>query len=266
MKVSLSWLGVFLISCVILFIIVDATRVYEAFKVPQVTEGFQEQNNFTLTSCPAASTSYIDSVGRTMCCKGDIVNGKCSTNPICSLSESAAGVPTCQEWYMAYLREKGRDMCPPSMSFYFEKDGKRGCASSTDTASKKCILYNSIKEENKNTNSCTNVKLLETEQCFFPEIPSNKSFFDMRGLNDRFGEGLPQLISCSVQIPGQMSPGMCYTDKSFRNFLKALGNLTQYDWINNLGSGDKAAFCSIYKQIYIDKTKTFADVGKMKVP
>jgi hypothetical protein len=198
-----------------------------------------------------------------MCCKGDLINGKCSTNPICSLSESAAGVPTCQEWYMAYLSEKGRDMCPPSMPFYFEKDGKRGCASSTVTASNKCILYNSIKEENKNTNSCTNVKLLETEQCFSQNIPATKSFvFNSSNIPN----GLPQVIGCSMNIPGQMTPGMCFTDKSLKKYFETYGSLIQRDYINNLPVGDKERFCSIYKQVHIDKTKTFADVAKMQVP
>jgi len=277
MKVSLSWLGVFLISCVIIYFLVDAFHVYEAFtekvpKLPIVREGFvntanssNSANEFTLTSCPAESEEFIHHrTGKTLCCNAKgLMNGKCSTKPICSLSEASEGIPTCSEWYLAYLEQKGANRCPPSMPFYFEKDGVRGCSSSTTkgATAKKCTLYNTLKEEQRNENSCTNVKLLETEQCTSPLMAgTTKKLFTFPG-----GD-YPAYVLCSLPIPGGL-PGQCVTDNSLKKVYDIYGpSIGWKDWRQSIGEWNKLSFCSIYKQIAVDKTKGFADLKNMRIP
>ena len=134
MKVSLSWLGVFLILAFLIYFIVYGSHVYETFQNKDIHESFTSQgdpSDLKITKCPASSVSYINNKGITLCCDGIIVNGTCSGTTMCSLSESTSTAPTCSEWMEAYLDEKAVERCPMSMPNYFEsEDGKMvGCTS-----------------------------------------------------------------------------------------------------------------------------------------
>ena len=107
MKVSVAWIAVGIIIGIILFFTVEGFSIYEQFT--NQVEGFADVDEYAdstdikITSCPADTASYIDGGGRTVCCEGTVINGKCSGKNICSLSEPIAGLPTCSAWLDAYL-------------------------------------------------------------------------------------------------------------------------------------------------------------------
>ena len=122
-NISVTSIGVFL---VIVSIIILTLRGVSVFRILtqhiSLKEGFQggDDSDLILTTCPAESVSFVDNGGRTVCCDGEVHAGVCKGSIICSLSEGMGNMPTCGQWLGAYLAEKGKNRCPPSMPNYFE--------------------------------------------------------------------------------------------------------------------------------------------------
>jgi hypothetical protein len=169
MEISPTWIGIILISITLLFFLHWGLRMCKGVK-----EGFLNSPSSPLTSdiqlnsCPANSTRFVNSSGQSLCCDGSIVDNQCSGKTLCSLSEQAGTIPTCGEWYAAWLAERGANRCFPGMPNYFEDKatGVKGCTSGprkpdgsgpASANQKKCILYNSQKDENDKSDSCTNM-------------------------------------------------------------------------------------------------------------
>ncbi len=158
MRVPLSWIGLLLILSVLVYFSVYGYKVYESFQ-PSVKEGFtMGVDELRITTCPAKTNYYVDKNGISLCCDGDVKGTRCEGRIACAISEGGGQLPTCGQWYKAYLDQKGQGRCPPSMPHYFEsKDGRtKGCAAqglndegtgprSLTTA--KCILYATASEE-----------------------------------------------------------------------------------------------------------------------
>jgi hypothetical protein len=150
-------------------------KLYEVFKADE-KEGFAVQGGTTsagivMTSCPVDSESFIDSQGRTLCCLGKVADNQCQGQVICSLSESTGGMPTCTQWQLATMRERGATRCPNNMPFYFESaDGTKGCTAGPINATgtgplndsvKMCKKYSTQEDEKTKQDSCTNAEKIQ---------------------------------------------------------------------------------------------------------
>jgi hypothetical protein len=268
MKVSLIWLSLITIGIVLLLV---SQKAYEAFSdfVP-LKEGFVSgsTSEIQITTCPANSKMYIDNNGRSVCCEGNVENGKCVGRPICTLSESGNDLPTCNTWYAALLDERGRDRCPSSMPAYFE-GGKmgRGCTSgrrnkdgtAPDLASAKfCKLYTSEKDELLNEDSCTNQKMLEEAQCIVPNAKKSLT---------RWHKNIPFQVQCDYVNPTTGLPGSCSEDITTykqHQYAVKVGVLAS-NWEQNYVSYNKINWCRPRKMVEIDKTISYDDLKQVSV-
>lgn len=259
MQVNGAFIGVILLLSILVYFVVRGFGVLELFANPNPNkkEGFVSGSgnisDIILTTCPADSTSFINDNGRTICCNGMILDNKCSGKTLCTLSESAEGIPTCNEWYSAWLNERGKERCPASMPNYFEDKSKnvRGCCAGprnkTGTApltptDKMCKIYTTQKEENEKEDSCTNMKLLESTKCFSSNIDVKKTISN-------------GVVSCS------------YTTKEgpIKVSRTCLVNPTKEwkDFVNSKRPDLKNTVCAIQERLYIRKDLSEKDAQKI---
>jgi hypothetical protein len=281
MEVSVVWLGLAIIGITLLFLFTQAKGVYDAFSNYEPTsEGFigtgGNQTDIRLISCPADYKQFVNNDGQILCCDGTPNSGKCSGRTLCSLSEGAGGIPTCSAWYTAYLDEKGRNKCPPSMPSYFEsKDGKmKGCTSGKrkedgsgplNSSVKFCRMYTTQKEEEGKANSCANVLMLDNTNCF----PGSSVKTD-KSLTEVLGGLLPARIQCSFGDPSIKTAGSCETDKSMDRFMNGVYTLlgirgSWKDGFMRWDPLDKINMCSITQKYKIDKTIGFNDLPSIGI-
>lgn len=288
MKVSIVWLGVVLISTFLLYFTVYGRNVYESFTTFKNIEGFQSSVGsqgslgLQITTCPADSKSYIDDVGMTVCCKGVVESDKCSGQTICSLSEGTNSAPKCTDWYAAYLRERGRGRCPSSMPNYYESmNGQvRGCTSGLLSANgdgplsysdKTCKIYPTKREDRGYTDSCSNIKFLESSSCFTNSMTVDKQLLPtLNGF-------LPPLVSCKYGDINTLTAGICNTDSSVERMMRGLFDLIYEftgikisvdDWKSGSSEWDpveKLNFCSVTQKYKIDRIITYSDLPKISV-
>ena len=279
MKVSLTWLAVILITISLIVLGIEANKVYEAFQ-GTVREGFlgsADPLDISINTCPANMKTHIDNEGHTVCCEGDIVNNKCQKT-ICTLND-AKGLPTCSKWLFAELeRKRGPlpdNLCPNSMQNYFESaDGKmRGCTAGKRKAdgsgpleSSFCRLYKTLSDENKNENSCSNQKILESEMCPFgtPKLVWEK--FDANG--KPIGELRPYVM-CDFTVPNVGIKKNCAIVNTYRNmqldYKEKLDKTFNPDYIQDVRTNWKDYFCPVAKKVYFDKSVSLADAAKLNV-
>lgn len=281
MRVSLSWLGVFLILTVLLYFSWYGKTVYETFRNIPKDEGFVDFEGLNIRTCPASSISYLNNQGKTLCCKGGVESDKCMGETICSLSEGSKGTPTCSEWYLAYLIERGRGKCPVSMPNYFEGSNVRGCTSGnlnrdgsgpSDIKDPHCNMYNTKQQEEGSIDSCSNIKMLDSVVCFKnSNIASEKSLMSvLNGL-------LPVMVVCKFGDHISGKAGSCTTDESTVRFVQGIYDLIWHYFgkllsIDEWKAGsvkwdpiDKLNFCSVTEKYKINKTIGFKDLPDLKV-
>lgn len=266
----MTWfaLGVLLVATVLLSL--KAKKVFEAFR--DVQEGFSgssaDVSDIQLTSCPAGSKSYIDDSGRTLCCAGTIQGSKCSSAPVCSLSEAAEGVPPCNTYLAALLQDKGLKVCPSSMPNYYEdleaNPPRKGCTSGPRTADGKgpknssesfCVMYTQEIDELTKPNSCTNQMLLQNTKCFSRDVPGLQTTLIPNGK-------APALVQCSYRDPSTTLLRTCFSDESLtRSFDAEVANGTRTKgWRESISAEDKLLWCSKHQKVYLDKVKSVADL------
>jgi hypothetical protein len=272
MKVSITWLGVFIVFTAIVYFTWKGFCVYEAFQTSVKKEGFVGSltDDIIVTTCPTPSSSYINSQGQTMCCDGTLVNGGCSGTTICSLSEKTSGIPTCGAYVAAVLDQKGSTRCPPSMPNYYENaDGSvKGCTSgrrspdgtgpASANSGTSCTLYSQEIDDIEKLDSCTNKKLLETSKCFSRNIDGVTSQLISN-------KGNPALIQCTYKTTPSSPPETCITDSSLERYMDYL---QVKGWRETTATWDplqKLQFCSVAQRYAIDKTLTFQDLPKASV-
>jgi len=181
MRLSLSWLIVILLSIYIVFFFSYGWEVYESFNT--IVEGFQNTTDISLTSCPPSEIDEstpmkaLNAAGttQTWCYDSDVKK--------CSLSVSRTDPTSCSQYYLTLLQSKAATRCPATMPNYFQNllytknvdKSTRGCSAGLRTADGKspasmtdshCIIYTSQKDDLEKLNSCTNVKRLQSAQCF----------------------------------------------------------------------------------------------------
>ena len=97
-------------------------------------EGFRSSRSIRITSCPSGTTSFVTSTGDTNCCSGEMQNGKCNGETVCSLSPRPPGgrIQTCSE-IMSFLWDKRTsEWCPSNMYFYGTMDTRRPSGANID--------------------------------------------------------------------------------------------------------------------------------------
>lgn len=215
---------------------------------------------------------------------GDVTSDQCKGEAICSLSEKVGNLPTCSEWYLNYLRQRGRGRCPRSLPMYFESyDGKvKGCTfgrlNKEGTApaapdQKKCIIYQTKQQDEGKVDSCTNIKLLENTVCFpGSTVPAQKQLVDW------YNGAFPVIVTCKFTDQNR-TPSGCFTDDSI---IRHVDSVIQYykretrnsytdsieKWkarVKNWDPISKVVFCSVAKKYKIDKTISFNDLPKLEV-
>jgi hypothetical protein len=174
MRISVSTIASITLILILLFLAIQAFSVFsekEGFVDSEEPPQQVTSTGIVMTSCPVDSESFIDSYGRTLCCLGKVVENKCQGQIVCSLSESSGGMPTCTEWQLATMKERGTTRCPTSMPFYFESpDGTKGCTAGpinrtgtgplNDTV-KMCKKYSTLDDDRKKLDSCTNAQKIQ---------------------------------------------------------------------------------------------------------
>jgi hypothetical protein len=263
MRVSLTWIALLLLSIAISILFYKGKKTYEAFTSEKTSEGFVNPitDDIQISTCPADSKSFIDNLGRTICCQGSVENGICTGKAICSLSESAKGLPTCSEWYSALLSERGRDRCPVSMPNYFEGGctaGKRKADGSgpADPSIKFCKFYTTKDNDESKLDSCSNVKMMDETICF----PSSSIPVSKRIVSIRKRSFLPAVIQCSYF--NNNNAGNCYSDNSMKRLfqLEVDRGERSANYVRDLDPIYKFEWCSKHQKVAIDKTSTIDDL------
>lgn len=266
MRVQLAWIGIILVTTVLLLFGVQAYLIYTTETQIEESEGFQSgpDSDIRLTACPAESVPYVDNNGMSLCCKTALVNGTCPSGQLaCTLSEGSASIPTCSAYLAAVLEEKGKERCPPSRPRYYEKGLVRGCTAGnrlpdgTGPANRtdpQCVLYSRETDDQSKVDSCTNQRMLEKTTCF--DGVSAQTALQPTG-------DLPALITCSYKDSATHMPRMCYSDESLYRYMAGLvtKGWTSKDWRSQWSPESKTYWCSKHKKVYIDKTKNVADLA-----
>jgi hypothetical protein len=278
MKVSLGAIGLCIILAFFLYFAWYGKNVYEIITRPDtnVKEGFEvisTASGIRVTTCPKKFRRYINDRGFTMCCDGQLESNTCHGDAVCSLSESAKDVPTCSEWYAAYLKERGKGKCPAALPFYWENDnGESGCSEKINsdgnspaepTSPANCLVYPDEVRNMSKIDSCLNQTYKESAVCFTdPGITATKTLVPM-------GDGKqPALVACQYGTPGLLdeSSGTCYTDESIVRNKKATidaqntvtgSTTTVAEWKATSADWNplyKLNFCSVVQKYKVAKT------------
>ena len=188
MKLSLSWILVGLIIVYMIFFSIYGYRVYEEFQ--SITEPFvTDMSEVSLTTCPPSTNESVTMSSKvppgsteTYCYDEDVKK--------CSLSVASSSPESCSHYYTLLLRAKGQ-VCPKSMPNYYQNlqfannvdSSTRGCTSGARTRDGKspanpsdpyCKIYSTQKDELEQLDSCTNVKRLDSAQCFLATAANTK--------------------------------------------------------------------------------------------
>ena len=145
-------------------------------------------SDISLTTCPPSESD--ESIPMTSKVSGNDSSSFCYDETIkkCSLSDSRDSSTSCTNYYLALLQTKANTRCPNSMPNYFQDinyannvdNSIRGCTSGARTADgkapasttdSKCKIYTSQKDDLEQLDSCTNIKRLESAQCFSSSVP-----------------------------------------------------------------------------------------------
>jgi len=278
MKVSLGAIGLSIILAFFLYFAWYGKNVYEIITRPDISvkEGFEvtsTASGIRLTACPKKFRRYINDRGFTMCCDGQLESNTCHGDAVCSLSESAKDVPTCSEWYAAYLKERGKGKCPANLPFYWENDnGESGCSEKINsdgnspaepTSAANCLIYPDEMRNMSKIDSCLNQTYKNNAVCFTdPGITATKSLQPM-------GDGKqPALVVCQYGTPGLLdeTSGTCYTDESIVRNKKATidaqntvtgSTTTVAEWKATSADWNplyKLNFCSVVQKYKLAKT------------
>lgn len=171
-----------------IFFSIYGYRVYEEFQ--SITEPFvTDMSEVSLTTCPPSANESVTMSSKvppgsteTYCYDEDVKK--------CSLSVASSSPESCSHYYTLLLRAKGQ-VCPKSMPNYYQNlqfannvdSSTRGCTSGARTRDGKspanpsdpyCKIYSTQKDELEQLDSCTNVKRLDSAQCFLATAANTK--------------------------------------------------------------------------------------------
>lgn len=274
MKVSLEWLVLGILLGLLAWLAWRAVAVYEAFtgSGPAGREGFansvSDETDISLSACPPDTTSYLSDNGLHLCCRGSIVDGKCSGQNVCSLSEATDGVPTCGVYYASVLEENAGKFCPQTMPYYFVDNSTipptRGCTNGrrkkdgsgpAEPGQPQCKIYSQEKDELSALDSCTNAILLSKTKCFTTTVDNVQPTLVKNGDS-------PALILCQYRDITTSMPRSCFSDESINRASEAdvVSGKKPKGWKDSLLPEDKLQWCSKHQKVYLDRTKSVADL------
>jgi len=156
----------------LIFIGISAILIIYILKYPSIEKNTKE--GFVIYACPNGSTTYITKNGDTNCCNGDVVDGKCTGNNLCSLSpNNELRLSACSQLAEQQQVAVGIAKCPNAIPNYFKKsDGSlEGCSVSQitpngqmplDPTKLQCILYATNELDKIKLDSCYNYSLNQT--------------------------------------------------------------------------------------------------------
>lgn len=233
-------------------------------------EGFtSSQGGITVTTCPSNTERYITSQGDTFCCDGDVIDGQCNGNNVCTLSpKTGSGVDSCSSWLNKEWQERSARFCTKDMPNYFGRMNRgpgvlEGCSVSrpTDDGSqpyvatdRKCIIYYTKEQELAKQDSCYNIRAMDNLVC--PQANATKTSV----LHPVPGKSLPAILKCNYMPTSGRSNGMpvdCMDTTSYIEYLKANGQMGQdaaADAIMNNWLNTCVSFCGASKAYYVDST------------
>ena len=130
-----------------------------------------------LSECPVGFKTFYAPHGDVMCCPGDVVGQQCLSDQVCTLGAETSTIPRCMDVIKQAQEKKVKEICPPSMTAYFEDKGqkKSGCTTGPlldnmmgprQSSQPTCYVYATQKENDKAANSCSNRKEMEEFPCF----------------------------------------------------------------------------------------------------
>jgi hypothetical protein len=212
-----------------------------------------------LYSCPPGYKSYHLSNGNTACCNGEINTNMCMSDDACVLSgKETSTMPKCTELIKNRYQQKAQELCPASLSSYFEDISKyvKGCTNGPlnstmngprDTNQSICKIYPTVDENIKALDSCSNQKELEEFPCFGTNCTKNVV---------QTIPGSPVQISVGFTDATGMHR-VAYTRSSMERFLDA----TTPNWRNKGIDLDKSInVAEVAKAYYVDRTIDQNDV------
>jgi len=250
----------FLLVCTFIFGLVLFIRTY--YGVIESKEGFDAQANsdLQLNACPSGTTSYL-SEGMVQCCDGQIVDGICNGQTVCTLSVGTKSMPTCVSLLQKRFGEKSVQLCPPSRANYYENGSMKGCTSGERTPDgkglkqspapvKTCKIYSTLSDEAAKIDSCSNIKKQDTFTCPGGAKPTLVSL----------AAGSPAVLQCNFLTKDSV-PVQCFEDSSIGAFYNFKQGNTWRDTINT--NQLKLGFCSIANNYYLNKSLTDAQLTAM---
>ena len=191
----------------------------------------KEHEGFATTSlqirfCPLTAPVVQTAKGNTDCCEGDLLDGKCKGNVICTQSPSHDSIPTCPDYWKDYFAKKSRDLCPPSMTNYYEDvkstSAPKGCSASppvadgtgpSDPSVPSCRVYNTTDENKENPDSCHIQKLKEKVRCPILSDAKDTQIKIANSYTNKFG-----FFYC-LYTSNSGIPSFCGDDKSYTTYL-----------------------------------------------
>jgi hypothetical protein len=196
---------------------------YFLLKQEPSTEGFQTQpytvNDLDINLCPSYATEIQTAKGSTDCCQGDMIDGKCNGTTFCTKSPAYPGVKACVDKWREYFKDKGVNMCPPTMPNYFEniqnKNAIKGCSAGPivadgsvpkDSTARQCKIYVSEADNLRKADSCYVEKLRSRIQC--PVVNSNSPSPNLQRLSWK-DNSLLAFFTCNYPFEPNM-PIVCY--------------------------------------------------------
>jgi hypothetical protein len=163
------------LALIIWFICIGISAILIGYFLIRIQD-VPKKEGFTMLVCPSNSVSYITRTGETECCNGDILDGYCNGNVLCSLSpKNSKGLKTCSDLLVSTLATTGAIMCPPTIPNYFASlnGSVRGCSVSqplpngigpSDPNQLQCILYPTPDLDKVRLDSCYNYSLQLTQK------------------------------------------------------------------------------------------------------
>ena len=101
---SKNVLGILITVTIVLLIV-------SYFMIPKGQEGFNNPSytvrNLEINTCPIFAPEIQTAKGKTDCCQGDMIDGKCNGKTFCTKSPAYDGIPGCVDAWRQHFMKKG---------------------------------------------------------------------------------------------------------------------------------------------------------------
>ena len=224
MNTKLTILLLSIVSIVILLYYSPSLFPSSLISLDKQAEGFVD-TTLQIRFCPLTAPVVQTAKGNTDCCEGDLLDGKCKGNVICTQSPSHDSIPTCPDYWKNYFAKKSADVCPPTMPNYYEDvrstANPKGCSSSRPIADgtapsnrslPRCRVYNTSDENTTAQDSCYIEKLKQRVRC---PVLSDASSTEVKVATN--GNNYAYLYCFYTSNTG--IPSFCGDDKSYTSYL-----------------------------------------------